>query len=80
METILGIDIKQFIMNTITFEVTKNKTLVVATGTVGNVEKIDITDTELETELTVLLKKISKYWKEKQIFDAINTVCEVAVK
>ena len=59
-------------MNTITFEVTKDKTLVVATGTVGNVEKIDITDTDMEKDLTKLLKKISGYWKEKQIFDAID--------
>jgi hypothetical protein len=60
-------------MNTITFEVNKGKTMVVATGKKGNVEKIDITDTDMEKDLLRLLTKISWKMKQERIFDAIKT-------
>lgn len=59
-------------MNTIIFEVTKSKTLVIVTNKLGNVEKIDITDTDIENGLIKLLKEIGEYKDTKQILDAIN--------
>lgn len=58
-------------MNTVIFELTSEKTIVIATGKSG-IDKIDITDTEIEKDFTVLLKKIREYREEKQILNAID--------
>ena len=57
---------------TITFEVSKNKTVVIATGTTGNVDTTDITGTSLEKEFTVLLRKLREYQISKQVEDAVD--------
>lgn len=58
-------------MNTVTFEITKAKTLVTIVGS-ANVEKVDITDTEIEQGFVKLLKQIKDCIDQSQILDGID--------
>lgn len=58
-------------MNTVTFEITKTKTLVTIVGS-ASVEKVDITDTEIEKGFVKLLKQIKDRRDQNQILDAID--------
>jgi len=57
---------------TITFEVTKDKTTAIATGLTGNVDRIDITGTEIEKDFIKLLKKLNDHQLATQIMGAID--------
>ena len=58
--------------STVTFEVTKGKTEVIAIGTNGDILKTDITGTEVEKKFVSLLKELKEYNWEKQILDAVD--------
>ena len=59
-------------MATITFEITKEKTIVTAIGLNGMIDKIDITKTEIEKDFTKLLKKIKDHQLATKIIDALD--------
>lgn len=55
-------------MNTVTFEITKTKTLVTIVGS-AKVENIDITDTDIEKDFVKILKKIKGH---RDLIDAAD--------
>ena len=59
-------------MVTVTFEITENRTEVAVIGSTGIVEKMDVTNTEIEKSLIGMLKQIQNKKLTKQITDALD--------
>lgn len=58
-------------MNTVSFEITKDKTVVTIVSSTS-VEKVDITRTDVEKSFVKLLKRLQDHRQQNEILDAIN--------